>query len=352
MIVDQSCARKSGFFTTCAKGVFGTFIVLIVCGTTLGLASMYVFSSKVGQVVAAVSSGVPQWREALPRSISEVFDDRRCPEYADDIEIKAEYLPPAREGLSGRVVVTATNKGESLVSLLGVRLTVEDAQRVPVREVSLYAATPFMIDNDWRGPLRARQTRRMVEYVHAGDPERELTASAEITDVRIWERREATTRTSAATTALPELARLTQAQLEREQQLVIAAQAHAADGVAALEAGLARQAAGQAEAAHRAALAEVERQAQSAERRRATPADRRSEAQRLQDPKRAGSPDRDGSYARPDGREARPTRPGDKSAPAQNNEGERNEHEREKPERDSSDARERGGSQPREREIQ
>jgi len=70
---------------------------------------------------------------------------------------------------------------------MSLRVVVEDDRGVPVREITTYAATPLAADQNWRGPLMPGSKRRLsVGSCWARDSD--LTATVEITELRIWER--------------------------------------------------------------------------------------------------------------------------------------------------------------------
>lgn len=157
--------KKSGFFTAIAKGVFGTLIVGIICGTALGLYGMRMADGHVGallhntgQVVEQVLKSLPEWQKAMPPAVQDALNDRRAPEYRDNVKVAADLVK--RDGRD-IVVISVTNRGDAIVSLLPLRVVVEDRDGIPVQEMNVYAAFPLQIDQQ-PGPLMPGEEPRKI----------------------------------------------------------------------------------------------------------------------------------------------------------------------------------------------
>jgi hypothetical protein len=174
--------KKDGFFTAVARGFFGLLTTAVVCATGLGVFSLHVIDKKFGDIKSigeSVVGGMPKWRESLPPAIADAINDRRAPEYASNVDVKVRLA----DGKRKRAVIEVTNNGDETISLLSLNIRLEDADGVPVRTFTSYAATPLALnDGDWRGPiLPTSKTRKFAVVV----PETDLTAVAEIADIRV-----------------------------------------------------------------------------------------------------------------------------------------------------------------------
>lgn len=179
--------NKGGFLAALAKGLFGTIIVIVICGTALGVYGMRIVDHHATSVTELVASAWPEWQKALPPCLADAVNDRRAPEYRQALDVAARVATVGEYDDDRVLVVEITNNGTEVVSLLGLHVVLEDERGVPVRDWQLLAATPLMLDHDWRGPLQPGSTRRIVERVRratAGD----LKAAVETTELRIWNR--------------------------------------------------------------------------------------------------------------------------------------------------------------------
>ncbi len=176
--------RKSGFFAALAQGVFGLLITAVCCATLLGGYAVYTLNHAVGGAFSLGTSVVshwPQWRQALPPAIAESLNDRRAPEYREQVRV-ATRTDHSKHG--DRLIIEVTNTGQETVSLLALRLVLEDQEGDPVYEVRAFAATPFVMDGDeWRGPLMPGATRKFARHVRELGPDARV--SAEIADIRL-----------------------------------------------------------------------------------------------------------------------------------------------------------------------
>lgn len=174
-------------------GIFGVGAVGIASGTTVVLYGLKIIDHRADHLVGLADDlvggaieNLPAWLEALPPSIKEMLNDRRAPEYVKEIDVQAMFISGEPNGGS-RAVVTVTNRGEEVVTLLAVRVVALNQDGVPVREWTEVVATPLAIDGDWRGPLLPGAQRYAIMSASHGrlGPDGLLTPKVEIADVRV-----------------------------------------------------------------------------------------------------------------------------------------------------------------------
>jgi len=184
--------NKGGFFSSLFRGIFGTIITLIICASTLGLYGIHTASKKVDMAVHTVTELVPaiaeaakDWQEALPPQIADALNDRRAFDYRESLDISTRYIHT--RDYHDRVVVAIANEGEEAVSLLSMRLVVEDESESPVLTEAFTAALPIQIDDcdDWPGgPILPGETREIV--LHVSEVEGDVQLRTEVSDLRVW----------------------------------------------------------------------------------------------------------------------------------------------------------------------
>ena len=110
------------------------------------------------------------------------------PEYRDQVEVEVELV---RDWRTERQipVIEVTNNGDQVISLMSLRLVIQDDERVPVEELSVYAATPLAVESEWRGPLMPGSKRRFKAGHIRGEMFDELAVSWEICELRVWDPR-------------------------------------------------------------------------------------------------------------------------------------------------------------------
>ncbi len=190
--------RKGGFFSALAYGFFGLLTTGVVCAGGVALYAVHVVDKNVGRLLAAGDSileNLPEWQESMPPVISEALNDRRDPGYRDQLKITVRLAEQRGAPESGRAVIEVRNEGEQAVSLLAVRVVLEDEDAVPQADFVAYAATPLALEDvswvvcgrpssGWPGALLPGETRRITRRV-VGDL-KELSASVEISELRVW----------------------------------------------------------------------------------------------------------------------------------------------------------------------
>jgi hypothetical protein len=179
--------KRGGVLTALVSGVFATLIALILCGAGLGWYGLNLVDRKSSEIFGMgrdVLAAFPKLRESIP-VLAEGLDDRRAPDYRDQLETSVTVKQGGARRSFTQAVVEVKNKGAETVTLLTGRVVLTDEDGVP-HEQSTYVATPFTIDNDgWRGPLLPGSTRRFAVHVWI-DTSAVKEAELEITDLRLW----------------------------------------------------------------------------------------------------------------------------------------------------------------------
>jgi len=175
--------KKGGFLASVAKGVFGSIMVIVICATVLVVYGLRTIDHHVVSITQCIASAWPEWQKALPAVLADAVNDRRAPEYGESVSVSARV---ARAGPDDQPVLVseAANKGTQTVSLLALHVVLEDEHSVPMRDFSIFAATPLVVERDWRGPLLPGKTRQVVERLCGvkGD----VKANVEMTELRVW----------------------------------------------------------------------------------------------------------------------------------------------------------------------
>lgn len=173
-------------------GIFGVGGVGIVAGATVVLYSLRILDGKATALLGFAGNTVeslPELINALPPVIGDVLSDRRAPDYAANLDLSVRFVAN-EQGEGVRPVVSVTNKGKEVVSMLAVRVAALDAHKTPLREWTEVVATPIAIDLDWRGPLMPGATRHVVLSSWRNFPADKidaLSAAPEISELRVWE---------------------------------------------------------------------------------------------------------------------------------------------------------------------
>lgn len=178
--------RKGGFLSALATGVCVFLATGVVCASGISIYALSLFDRRAGDFLNAgerMLASLPEWHKALPPAVSEALRDAREPAYREMLDIRATLARTGR--YDDRAVVEVTNSGDRTISLLSVRVTLEDADGVPLDAASTYVATPLAIDGpDWHGPILPGATRRVVvRNVAARNAAR---AAVEINELRVW----------------------------------------------------------------------------------------------------------------------------------------------------------------------
>lgn len=181
--------NKGGFFSALAKGLFGTVMVVVVCATALGVYGLHIAGSLIGVPTEAVArlpeliAGLPEWR-TMPPVVADTLNLRRDFAYGKSLTV-ATTMRLVREGSdeqAGVAEIEVTNHGGDVVSLLSLRVLIEDEGAAHI-DRTVVAATPLAV-GDWCGPLQPGATRRMPQSVFhiVGEPR----VTVEVSDVWVW----------------------------------------------------------------------------------------------------------------------------------------------------------------------
>ena len=154
--------HRRGFGSSLVLSLFGTFCVLIVCATCVTIYGVKVVNERLDSLIEISPEAITaltNWQQALPPAVNDALNDRRMPEYREKVTVTTKLV---RDWKTERLVpiVEVSNEGDQIVSLLSLRLQVEDDESMPVEELTVYAATPLAIDGEWRGPLLPGSNRR------------------------------------------------------------------------------------------------------------------------------------------------------------------------------------------------
>ncbi len=173
-------------------GVFGIGAVGIGASAVVVLYGMRIVDTKVSAVMAFVGGtvdGLPELIDALPPALADLLNDRRAPEYTANLDIDVGFVADEHTGRL-RPVVSITNKGNEVVSLLAIRVAALNEQHLPLCEWTEVMATPIAIDNQWRGPLMPGDTRHALLSSWRPDiPADQMStikAATEISEIRVW----------------------------------------------------------------------------------------------------------------------------------------------------------------------
>jgi hypothetical protein len=176
-------------------GIFGVGAVGIASGTAVVLYGMRIVDTRATELLGFADGTInttldqlPELIESLPDAIGDLLSDRRSPEYATELDLDVGFVVEERSK-SLRPVMTITNRGDQVVSLLAVRVAALNEGGLPIREWTEMAATPVAIE-DWRGPLLPGKTRYLVmgsgwRGLSATKAD-QITGAVEIADIRVW----------------------------------------------------------------------------------------------------------------------------------------------------------------------
>ncbi|MFH1718284.1 MAG: hypothetical protein ABIF19_13100 [Planctomycetota bacterium] len=189
--------KKHTFLSALALGLSALAITFIVCCTVIVIYGMHFAGDRAEKLFVLMGDAVehlPKLQQALPPALSDVLDDHRQPDYANQLLISASTAPSQDEQGRFRTDVKVVNNGTDVVSLLSLRIVVLGAQGEVVCESNEWAATPFAADNEWRGPLLPGSqryftcSRRGSSSLSTSD----LKTEVEVTDIRLWKGRKET----------------------------------------------------------------------------------------------------------------------------------------------------------------
>jgi len=189
MTVQKRMSPLTAFFL----GVFGVSAVGITAVSAIVLYGMRIVDTKAANIVSFAGGTIenlPELFQSLPPALGELLNDRRAPEYAENIDVEVQFVSDPQ---SGRVqpVLTITNKGSEVVSMLAVRVAALTDKALPVGEWTEVVATPIALDGDWRGPLYPGGVRYVVmsrcrRSAIVSTTGEAMVPAAEISELRLW----------------------------------------------------------------------------------------------------------------------------------------------------------------------
>ncbi|MBU0639425.1 MAG: hypothetical protein KKB50_11220 [Planctomycetes bacterium] len=191
--------KKGGVLSALAYGFFTFLTTTVVCASCLAFYGLVIVDTKTSDVLAfanGLSDGafsaltelhksLPEWQKALPPALADSINDRRDPGYREQLDVRVRIVDDEESRTSALAVIEVTNNGTKTISLMTARIILDDERGVPVRELATFVATPLALcDDEWRGPLLPDETRRFTRRVQRSASE--MTASIEITELRVW----------------------------------------------------------------------------------------------------------------------------------------------------------------------
>lgn len=182
--------KKGGFLSSVAHGLFGLLITVVICACLLGLYGLYLANGWFREALSAgesIVTALPQWRQAFPPALSDAVNDRRDPDYRESLDVDVS-LAPSSGNERPMVVLSVHNRGDETVSLLSVRITLEDGRGAPIYAYNEYIATPIALGDteDWNGPLLPHSQRKVAKSVRRSAEAEELEPRVEVTELRLW----------------------------------------------------------------------------------------------------------------------------------------------------------------------
>ena len=189
--MNHSRAEHSAF-AVFIKGMFLTIVSIILASGGLTFYLMWIANNQAGRLFQFAEGRLehlPEFIENLPPIAGDLLKDRRAPDYAKALVVKADFSQSlCGDGL--QPVLHVTNTGDEMITLLSVRVSAVDARGNPVAEWTRVVATPLSADgNDWPGPILPGSERRIIlsPWFRLSDRLADgLTSLVEVTDVRVW----------------------------------------------------------------------------------------------------------------------------------------------------------------------
>lgn len=191
--------RRPSALSTLFKSVAAVAITVVLCAS--GVASYVIsrFDSRAGDLIAVAGQAL----ESLPATLqdaapilADATKDRRDPAYARSLVIEATVVERGEEDrtettgrhsrvrrLPTRGMVEIENQGDQVVSILALRVVSLDDQSRPLKDWTVYGATPLALEDEWRGPLFPGHKRRIPVYTTASAASLEV----EIAELRVWD---------------------------------------------------------------------------------------------------------------------------------------------------------------------
>jgi hypothetical protein len=185
--------KRHTFLSALVMGLCALAITIILSGTAVVLYGMHFVGDKSEKIVTSLIEdaiqGLPALQKSLPPVLGDLLNDRRQPDYCNQLEITARTTVQDDRHQRMRTEIKVNNKGEEVVSLLSLRIVVFDSRDEILTESNEWAATPIAADDDWRGPIMPGSRRHFTVSHYRRSPDfilEDLKTEVEITDVRVW----------------------------------------------------------------------------------------------------------------------------------------------------------------------
>lgn len=179
--------KRMGFFSVLAVCLTSIIITAVVSTAGLGVYGLRVVDRKSDNLVGFVgelAKQLPELRDSLPPALFDAIDDERHPEYRSNIRVSVKRVTDEQRDRYCRAVVEVENKGDDTISMLTLRIVALDKNGDPVTERKTWVASPIQLDDDWRGPILPKETRRFA--VRYFDADETASFSPEVTEIRTW----------------------------------------------------------------------------------------------------------------------------------------------------------------------
>jgi len=184
--------KRMSPLTALVLGIFAVLAVTVASASVVVVYGLRVAGTNSEALVKFAEhtvAGLPELLEALPPAVGDILNDSRAPTYVGDIDVDAEFVTSGDQE-HYRPVLTVTNRGEEVVSMLAVRVAALSDAGVPIAEWTELAATPITLeDDDWRGPMMPGASR----YIVVGgwrrapaDAAASIKPAVEISELRVW----------------------------------------------------------------------------------------------------------------------------------------------------------------------
>jgi hypothetical protein len=184
--------RRHTFLSSLAMGLSAIVITLLISATVVALYVVHLASEKSDQVLAVAKGailGLPEFTKSLPPALSDMLNDHRDPRYTHELAISARAISRPDEYGPICTEIEIVNNGQSVVSLMSLRVTLLDDNEHLLGESHEWAATPVSAEGGWKGPILPGSKRRIVcrtAFPWGTTPTTSLNAEVEVTELRVW----------------------------------------------------------------------------------------------------------------------------------------------------------------------
>ncbi|HUN82089.1 MAG TPA: hypothetical protein VMV81_11350 [Phycisphaerae bacterium] len=179
--------KRMGFLSVTAICLTSIIITAVVSTAGLGVYGLRVVDKKSDNLVGMLgdlAKQLPELRDSLPPALFDAIDDERHPEYRSNIRVTVKRVADEKRDSFCRAVVEVENKGDDTISMLTLRIVALDKNGEPITERKTWVASPIQLDDDWRGPILPKETRRFA--VRYFDADETASFSQEVTEIRTW----------------------------------------------------------------------------------------------------------------------------------------------------------------------